>query len=80
MEEPFNGKKSAQRCSKVGQIAKKQNLDSKEAIDRQNEMNERIVSEIDIMCQEAKQFIQSSFEKDFDELYLANKDKNLSEC
>jgi hypothetical protein len=46
---------------------------SQEAIDRQNEMNERIVSEIELMSREAIAFLKKSFENDLNLLYLENK-------
>jgi len=45
---------------------------SQEAMNRQKEMNERIVSEIELMSKEAISFLQKSFENDLNLLYLEN--------
>jgi hypothetical protein len=54
--------------SKVGQISKK--IEGEDAVERQKEMNERIASEIDVMSQEAQDYLVKSFEQDVHQLYL----------
>ena len=45
-------------------------LDSLEAIQRQNEVNERIMSEIQLMSQEALEFLKKAFENDISLLLI----------
>jgi hypothetical protein len=59
-----------QKITKLGSLKSDA---SQEAIDRQNEMNERIVSEIELMSREAVSFLKKSFENDLNLLYLENK-------
>jgi hypothetical protein len=42
-------------------------------LDRQNVLNERIVQEIEMMSEEALQFLLEDFEKDIKNLVLKNK-------
>ena len=51
----------------MGQISKK--LEGEDAAERQKEMNERIASEIEVMSQEAEEFLVKSFEQDITQLY-----------
>jgi len=53
--------------SKVGQISKK--IEGEDAAERQKEMNERIASEIEVMSQEAQEFLVKSFEQEVSQLY-----------
>jgi hypothetical protein len=55
----------------VGQISKK--LEGEDAAERQKEMNERIASEIEVMSQEAEEFLVKSFEQDITQLYARSK-------
>jgi hypothetical protein len=59
-----------QKITKLGSLKEDA---SQEAIERQNEMNERIVSEIELMSHEAISFLKKSFENDLNLLYLENK-------
>ena len=59
--------------SKLGQPRQNKDVDAKEQLDRQNVLNERIVQEIEMMSEEALQFLLESFEKDIKNLVLQNK-------
>jgi hypothetical protein len=59
--------------SKLGQPRQGQNIDAKEQLERQNVLNERIVQEIDMMSEEALQFLHESFERDIKDLVHKHK-------
>lgn len=56
--------------SQLGRARNDQGIDAETAVERQSVLNERIISEIDVMSKEALAFLKSNFERELWELHV----------
>ena len=66
---------SVSSSSKLGQPRTNQNIDPETALERQNILNERIIAEIEMMCEEAQAFLQSTFERELTDFLVNHEDR-----